>query len=104
LNKPSDFSVLGFTVSLFVWFMMPCICGRFDAYALLGAGPGVLLAWTGQVRNLSPLFWPRFGLGLITVATSFIFLKVVVDVLWTGHGPLFVQPTWVEHWIYWREM
>jgi len=81
MNKPSDFAILGCTVSVFVWFMMPCICGHFDAYALLGAVPAVLLAWTGQVRNLSPLFRLRFGLGLITVATSFLFLKVLVDVL-----------------------
>lgn len=103
MKKPSDFALLGFTLSLLTWLSMPCICGRFDAYALLGAVPGVLLAWTGQVRNSSPLFWPRFGLGLITVSTSFIFLKVVVDVLWTGHGHLFAQPYWVERWIYWWE-
>lgn len=57
----------------------------------------------GLLINQSPRFLARFGFGLVTVATTFLLLKIIVDVLWTGHEPLFAQPVWVEHWIYWME-
>jgi hypothetical protein len=103
LNKPSDYSVLGFTLSLFVWLMMPCLCGHHGGHALLGAVPGALLAWVGLVKNQSTHIITRCGLGVATVATTFLLLKVMMDILWTGHEPLFAQPYWVERWIYWWE-
>lgn len=104
MKKPSEFAALGFCLSFMTWQLMSCICGRFDAYALICAVPGVLLAWIGLVRNQTTQFWPRLGFGFVTVASTFLLLKVVVDVLWTGHEPLFKEPQWVINWIYWAEM
>ncbi len=96
-------SLCGFTLTLLVYLLDPCICFRFDGFGLVGAIPGALLAWIGLIKNESMRLPARFGFGLLAIATTFLLLKVTVDVLWTGHEPLFVQPVWFEHWIYWME-
>lgn len=90
-------------LSLMTWQLMCCMCGHFDAYAFFGALPGALLAWGAQVRSQARGFWPRIGFGFCTVVTSFLLLKVTMDVLWTGHDSLFADPPWLERWIYWWE-
>ena len=88
---------------MLVYLWGPCTCFYFNGFGLLGAVPGALLAWVGLVINQSLRFHARFGFGLVAIATTFLLLKVAVDVLWTGHEPLFAQPQWIEHWIYWME-
>lgn len=102
-SKSANAAVVGVALGLMTWQLMSCLCGHFDAYAFIGALPGALLAWGAQVRSQSLGVWPRLGFGFCTVVTTFLLLKVIVDVLWTSHEPLFVQPYWVERWIYWWE-
>lgn len=102
-SKSATAAVVSIALSLFTWQMMSCMCGHLDAASFIGILPGVLLAWGAQVRSQSPGFWPRIGFGSCTVVTTFLLLKVTMDVLWAGHEPLFAQPYWVERWIYWWE-
>lgn len=103
-SKPDQTATLGFALSLFVWLMMPCLCGHYGAHALIGAVPGALLAWTGFTRNQSTRLIARCGFALVVIATTFLLLKVVLDILWTGHEPLLSQPVWFERWLYWEEL
>lgn len=102
-SRAAQLSALGLGLAIFVWMMMSCICGCFDGYALLGAVPGACLAWTAMIQNISSRLMARSGFALVTIVTTFLLLKVIVDILWTGHGPMFAQPLVVEHWIYWQE-
>jgi hypothetical protein len=99
-SEATQLSLGGITLVMLVYFFDPCICFRFDSVGLIGAIPAALFAWMGLIKNRSLRFPARCGFGLVAIVATFLLLKVTVDVLWTGHEPLFAQPQWVEHWIY----
>ncbi|HEY1170643.1 MAG TPA: hypothetical protein VGH19_04665 [Verrucomicrobiae bacterium] len=103
-SLPEQLSAGALGVVILVWMFGSCLCGHFDAYGLLGTVPGAILAWTGLVKNQSPHLITRCGLGFVAITTTFLLLKVITDVMWTGHEPMFTQPPWIERWIYWREI
>jgi hypothetical protein len=54
----------------------------------LGTAPGALLAWWGFVTNTDRRVVPRAGLWVLVIFTSFLLLRNLHDVLWSGHDAL----------------
>ena len=75
--------ISGMTVSI-----TPCACGHLPAAALWGTVPGAVIAWVSFFRNKGQALGPRLLVWGTTVFASFMLLKNIHSVLWSGHHAL----------------
>ncbi len=89
----TELTVLALLVSVFNGMLTCCICGFFDWISLPGGILGCFLSCYAICRSEKPGFNIRIVYWISLIITSLILLKIIGDILWWGHEPLFDEFT-----------
>jgi hypothetical protein len=88
MSRPLQLAWLGGLLTILGHTFATCICGHISWEGLLGTAPGAGLAWWGFAINSDKRSLPRAGLWVVVTLTSFMLLRNLHNVLWSGHDPL----------------
>lgn len=68
--------------------LLTCLCGHFNLWTLVVTLPGVVFAWLGFERSVRNHPHALVCAVPIVCLSSLAFAKNMVDIIWSGHNPL----------------
>lgn len=89
MSKTLQFAVGGFLIGVLTFMLTTCICAHLPRHALLGTVPGALMTWYAFFTSKESRLFPRLSVWACVILTTFLVLKNIHNVLWSGHNALF---------------